>query len=56
MSLRNWVSRIAAWQPSERGRDRKVKPRPLRPILETLEDRVMPRVFNVGPGDVFLAC
>jgi hypothetical protein len=50
MSLRKWVSRIAAGQPSKRGRDRKVKPRPFRLILETLEDRLMPTTtLSVGP-------
>jgi hypothetical protein len=50
MSLRNWVTQIAARQPSKRGRDRKLKPRPLRPILETLEDRLMPTTtLRVGP-------
>ena len=46
-SPRNWVARIAAWQPSKRGRVRKVKPRPLLSILETQEDRCVPS-FLVG--------
>ena len=37
MSLRNWVTRIAAW-PTNRRRARNVLPRPFRLILETLEE------------------